>query len=168
MSARLNTSFRKFCLTGLACGMTALASQAAGAALDFELSDGQHFVRLADLPPRVTVVNFWRTDCPPCVRELPVLAEFARRGQARIITIALQRPAETTAAPEVVQTALQAPLTQLHGPSEPRGLLARFGDRSGALPHTVVLDAERRPCAQRSGEINAAWLTAALGNCPAP
>lgn len=155
-------------LANMAFAAPDLAAQPAKSALDFELSDGQRFVRLAELPPRLTVINFWRADCPPCVRELPALAELAQRGEARVITIALQRPAETAAAPAVVQAALQAPLTLLHGPSDPRGLLARFGDHSGALPHTVVLDAERRPCAQRSGEINAAWLTAALGLCPAP
>ena len=41
-------------------------------ALDFELSDGARFVRLAALPERPTVVNFWRADCPPCLRELPL------------------------------------------------------------------------------------------------
>ncbi|WP_415034787.1 TlpA family protein disulfide reductase [Azonexus sp.] len=136
-------------------------------ALDFELSDGQRFIRLATLPERPTVVNFWRADCPPCLRELPLLAAFANQGTARVITIALQRPNETANAPEHVLNALRPPLLALHGPSEPRGLLARFGNRSGALPHTVILDTQRRRCAQHSGEINAHWLQQQLALCAA-
>lgn len=133
--------------------------------LDFELPDGQRFITLSALPAQPTVVNFWRADCPPCVREIPELARIAREGKARVITIALQRPNETTAAPAAIQAALQRPLIALHGPGEPRGLLARFGNRSGALPHTVILDATRRICLQHTGEVNQRWLAEALAAC---
>lgn len=137
------------------------------AALDFELSDGRQFVRLSKLPPALTVLNFWRADCPPCVREMPLLAAFARDDKARVITVALQKPAETLAAPAAVLSALAPPLIALSGPSEPRGLLARFGNPHGALPHTVVLDAQRHVCAQRTGEIDESWLRMALNRCAA-
>ncbi len=137
----------------------------AGSALDFELADARQFVRLSALPPQVTLVNFWRADCPPCLREMPLLAELARQGRVRVITVALQRPAETAAAPAVIGDSLQAPVLSLHGPSAPRGLLARFGNPHGALPHTVVLDAERRPCGQHGGEISPAWLAQTLAAC---
>ncbi|WP_306606721.1 TlpA disulfide reductase family protein [Azonexus sp.] len=133
--------------------------------LDFELSDGHRFITLSSLPAMPTVVNFWRADCPPCLREMPELAALARSGQARVITVALQRPTETAAAPAEIQAVLRAPLLVLHGPSEPRGLLARFGNRIGALPHTVILDTGRRACAQRTGEINRQWLAASLTAC---
>lgn len=135
--------------------------------LDFDLSDGQRFISLSELPAMPTVVNFWRADCPPCVREMPALAALAREGKVRVVTIALQKPSETTAAPAAIQTALQPPLLSLHGPSEPRGLLARFGNRAGALPHTVILDTARRACVQRTGEINHRWLVDNLATCSA-
>lgn len=134
-------------------------------ALDFELSDGQHFVRLADLPPRITLVNFWRHDCPACLREMPLLATLAREGKLRVVAVALHRPNETLLAPPAVQDALAAPLLALFGPGEPRGLLSRFGNRPGALPHTVVLDSRRHPCAQLTGEISQAWAESALARC---
>lgn len=133
--------------------------------LDFELSDGARFVRLSELPPHITVVNFWRSDCPSCLREMPVLAELARRGEARVVAVALQRPSETNAAPAPILAALQPPMQLLHGPSEPRGLLARFGNRVGALPYTVILDTTRRPCARHIGEIDANWLIKATETC---
>jgi len=154
----------------LAQTSTALAADprsVAKAALDFELSDGHRFVTLAALPAQPTVINFWRADCPPCVREMPELAALAREGRVRVITVALQRPAETAAAPAAIQSALQPPLLSLHGPSEPRGLLARFGNRIGALPHTVILDTDRRACVQRTGEINHRWLVDNLATCSA-
>lgn len=141
------------------------AGVAHAAPLDFELSDGRRFVRLSELPPRVTVVNFWRSDCPPCLREMPLIGRFARRGKARVIAVAVQKPVETLAAPEAVLEALLPPVLALNGPNEPRGLLARFGNPIGALPYTVVLDANRIPCARHAGEIHAAWLDRAVQAC---
>lgn len=133
--------------------------------LDFELSDGRKFVQLSQLPAKTSVINFWRFDCPPCVREMPLLADNARNNKARIITIALHKPSETLTAPDPVLAALRPPTIALTGPSEPRGLLARFGNPAGALPHTLVLDAQRRPCAQRTGEITQDWLETAIARC---
>ncbi len=135
---------------------------------DFELAGDRRFVRLAELPAQTTLINFWRSDCPPCVREMPLLAELAQSGKVRVITVALQRPQETAAAPATITEALKPPLLSLHGPSEPRGLLARFGNPHGALPHTVLLDPERHPCGQHTGELSSAWLAAATAACSTP
>ena len=152
-------------MVGLCASVTVNAENEAKNGLDFELSDGQQFVQLSKLPAQTTVINFWRFDCPPCIREMPLLAAQARGNKARIITIALHRPSETLAAPAAVQSALRPPTIALSGPGEARGLLARFGNRQGALPHTLVLDAHRRPCAQRTGEITQDWLETAIAHC---
>src|SRR5215203_2996693 len=34
-------------------------------------------VSLDEYQGRVVFLNFWTTDCPPCVRELPAFAQFA-------------------------------------------------------------------------------------------
>lgn len=135
------------------------------AALDFELADAQRFIRLSDLPARVTVVNFWRYDCPPCLRELPLLSEAARQDKARIITIALHRPGDTARLDDSLQTLLHPPLMSLSGPPDPKGLLQRFGNPAGALPYTVFLDPQRRSCARHFGELTAAGLAQALQRC---
>ncbi len=46
---------------------------------DFELPllDGAALVSPADFAGRPLFLNFWTTWCPPCVRELPALEEFA-------------------------------------------------------------------------------------------
>ncbi|BBN90277.1 TlpA family protein disulfide reductase [Azospira sp. I09] len=130
--------------------------------LDFELGGEDGFVRLSAQPPQVSVVNFWRSDCPPCVREMPLLEQTARHHpQIRVVAVAVQQRSETAAGP----LHPTPPVLLLHAPSTPRGLLSRFGNPSGALPHTVVLDRERRPCARRTGELDEAWLEAALRRC---
>jgi cytochrome c biogenesis protein CcmG, thiol:disulfide interchange protein DsbE len=36
-------------------------------------------VVLEDLQGRVTLINFWGTWCPPCIRELPEIADLSKR-----------------------------------------------------------------------------------------
>lgn len=134
-------------------------------ALDFELSDGKRFIRLTELPRQATIINFWRADCPPCLRELPHLARLARTGKVRVIAVALQRPSETAALPKAMQDSLQPPVLLLHGPTEPRGLLARFGNRIGGLPHTVWLTSDGALCARKTGEFDLEWLTSHQNTC---
>lgn len=141
------------------------AGEMAQTALDFELAGERQFVRLSELPPRTTLINFWRSDCPPCVREMPQLAELARRGEIRVITVAVQRPYETERAPAVVAASLHPPILSLHAPGEVRGLLARFGNRTGALPYTIILNPERHPCASHTGELQPAWLDQSQARC---
>lgn len=133
---------------------------------DFELArlDGSGFVRLSALPPRPTLINFWRADCPPCLRELPLLLAAAEEGRFRLITVAVQSRGETRAYwPQTpgwpdIHLALLAP-------ANPAGLLRRFGNRSGALPHSVMLDGCGGVCARRTGEVDAGWLEQALRQC---
>jgi len=78
-----------------------------------------------------------------------------------VISIALQKPAETRFSP----LSPKPPVLSLHGPSQPQGLLARFGNRIGALPFTVGLTPGRESCAQQIGEISAEWLEKSRHHC---
>jgi thiol-disulfide isomerase/thioredoxin len=148
--------------------MTAVPAQAAAdsSALDFELSliDRGGFLRLSELPPGVTVVNFWRADCPPCVAELPLLVEAAQRLGFRLVTISLQTPGETRAHwPRIPGD--PASHVALLGPSEPRGLLRRFGNASGAIPYSAMLRPDGSLCAKHTGEIGLDWIRENLAKC---
>jgi len=133
---------------------------------DFELArvDSAGFVRLAELPPRPTLINFWRHDCPPCVRELPLLLAAAEEGGFRLITVAVQSRAETRAYWPQTPGRLDAHLALL-APANPAGLLRRFGNRSGALPHSVMLDGRGGICAHRTGEVDASRLAEMRRQC---
>lgn len=59
---------------------------------DFALPglDGET-VRLSDYAGQTVFLNFWRTDCPPCVREMPAFQEFTRQqaesGDAVVLAV---------------------------------------------------------------------------------
>ncbi len=149
----------------LAAGLAALGHVAcASAQLDLELPtlDGARFFSLSQVRGRPVVLNFWDDECPPCVREMPL---FDRVSQARndvlFVGIAL---AERRRSLDFLE-AHAVTYLQLAAPPEPRGVLRRFSNRIGALPHTVVLRPDHTLCAIRTGEVDAAWLDSALSRC---
>lgn len=156
-----------YLLGAVLCYLLLVFSTPAFAQFDFELPGGEvgaekGFLRLSTLPPKPTLINFWRSDCPPCLRELPLLNRYAaEHPEIRVVTIALQKPSETSVAP----VKPQAPVISLHGPSQPQGLLARYGNRIGALPFTVLLTPERENCAHSTGEVSEDWLKAQHSRC---
>lgn len=133
---------------------------------DFELApvDGGDFVRLSELPPRPTLVNFWRADCPPCVHELPMLLGQAERLGFRLVTVALQSLMDTRAFWPKTPGGPAVHLALL-GPSDPTGLLRRFGNRSGAIPQSVWLRPDGSRCAGRIGEVSKEWVEAGFRAC---
>ena len=151
---------------GCLIGVLALLFAANAQALDFELPlvDGGKFQRLSNLSPRITLVNFWRADCPPCIAELPLLVDAAQRLGFRLVSVALQTPGETRAHWPRVPGSPGSHVALL-GPSEPRGLLRRFGNASGAIPYSAMLRPDGSLCVKRMGEIEQGWITDNLAKC---
>lgn len=130
--------------------------------LELAKLDGTAFIRLSDFSGKLVVLNFWRSDCPPCVAETPVLSAFAKAyPEVRVIGIATE---EHSRARRFVNLH-RIDFMQLKAPAQSDGLLRRFGNTSGALPYTVVLDMQHRNCQSKSGAIDQAWLQAAIGAC---
>lgn len=135
-------------------------------ALDFELfsiQNGQS-VRLKALPPQITLVNFWRADCPPCVKELPLLIAMSERLNIRLVTISVQTLSETKSHWHQVPGNRETHIALL-APSNPSGILRRFGNQSGAIPHSVLLNTKNQMCGKRTGEIDESWMEASLLQC---
>ena len=63
----------------------------AAGAFTLEAADGKIY-RLADLKGKWVVVNFWATWCPPCIKEIPDLAAFAKahNSDALVLGVALE------------------------------------------------------------------------------
>lgn len=138
-----------------------IVCQAGAAPLRFDLPrlDGAGQLQLRAFQGRAVVLNFWASNCLPCVRELPIFhAQAARQPALPVIGIAVD-----------TQTAAQAFLRR-HPASYPQALappslLNEFGNRIKGLPYTVILNSQHRICARRLGAVDAAWLATAVAAC---
>ena len=108
-------------------------------------------VALASLRGKPLLVNFWATWCPPCVKELPQLdrfhREFAPRGW-QVLGIAID------SADAVREFLAKTPVGYPVGLGGLEGTtLARtLGNESGALPFSVLFDANGRLTHRKLGE----------------
>ncbi|TNC77821.1 TlpA family protein disulfide reductase [Janthinobacterium lividum] len=138
-----------------------LAGHAAAAPLSFDLArlDGEGRLKLGQFQNQPVVLNFWASNCLPCIRELPILhAQAAKQPKIPFIGIAID-----------TRAAAQAFLRQ-HRASYPQALaspalLPIFGNQIKGLPYTVILTSQHRVCTRRLGPVDAAWLAKAVAAC---
>ena len=110
-------------------------------------------VDLGQLTGQPTVINLWATWCPPCRREMPVLARAqAERPGVRFIFL------NQGEAPATIARYLQAEGLDLR--NVVLDLKAEVGRHygSGGLPLTLFFDAQGRLQASRMGELSRATL----------
>lgn len=113
------------------------------------------------LKGKPVVINFWATWCPPCIREMPDLANLARElgDDAAIIGIAadsephVQKFTEKT--PGIDFPLLMAGYKALN-------LSKQWGNEKGGLPFTVVLDAQGQIHWRHSGALDIEALRSML------
>jgi len=135
--------------------------------LEFELAtlNGGEFVKLDDFVNRAILINVWGTDCPPCVKETPLL-----NAQSQIYTNVQFLGIGTDDRISSLRFAnrFHVRYPELRVPQDPGGLLRRLGDSDGALPFTVVLDTQHRICASHLGAVDEEWIADAVHRCSAP
>lgn len=157
-------------LLALVGGVWLAYADAAGATstqpLEFELAtlDGARFVKVSDFPDRMVLVNVWGSECPPCVKETPLLnAQSHKYPSVQFLGVGTD---DRLMSLRFVD-AYRVDYPQLQAPKDPSGLLRRLGDPHGALPFTVLLDKEHRICAQHAGAVDEEWLATAVHVCGA-
>lgn len=126
-------------------------------------TDGQTH-RLADLHGSVVVVNFWASWCPPCIKEMPMLAAASRTHAAsgvRVIGIGIDRRDNILR----IQQERNIPYPLWLGSAQALNLTRSLGNGAQGLPFTLLLDREGRLRATRLGLLDEAelarWLTLA-------
>lgn len=130
-----------------------------GAAVGDQRPDFRHgnlqgeWVSASDFDGQLLLVNFWATWCPPCVREMPILqaASEAHAGQLAVVGIAIDEPGPVR---EFVED-LGITYPILIGATDVIATQRAWGNRSGALPYTVLVDAEGIIRWQHLGEVTA-------------
>lgn len=125
--------------------------------------DGQP-VQLHDYLGKPLVINLWATWCPPCRREMPVLAKAQAREQNVTFLIVNQGEGEAEIRRFLAHSGLELDNLLLDGGG-------RLGQQVGsrALPTTLFYDAQGRQVGSHLGELSQASLARALESLrPAP
>lgn len=107
-------------------------------------------ITTGSLRGKVTLVNFWATDCVPCRREMPELVRtYARYGSQGLALVAVAMRHDP---PNHVLHYVQTHRLPFTVALDPMGELARaFGDVR-VTPTLVVIDREGRIAARIQGE----------------
>jgi len=132
--------------------------------MEFELAtlDGSAFIKLDDFANRPILINVWGTECPPCVKETPLLnAQSQIYKNVQFLGIGTDDRISSLR----FANRFHVRYPELQAPKNPSGLLRKLGDTVGALPFTVVLDTEHRICASRLGGVDADWIASAVKQC---
>jgi len=107
---------------------------------DFSLPDINGQLRsVGEWDGKVLAVNFWATWCPPCLDEIPefVLLQSKYETQGlQFVGVALHKPEEVRQF--VIDNNMNYPV--LAGEIEVIKLAESLGNRTGALPYTVIID----------------------------
>ena len=132
-----------------------------------------HSIPLADLEGRQTllddwrsdilVVNFWAPWCAPCRREIPALIEIQREFEAhgvRVIGLAFDNPEQVRRFADEYR--IDYPLFVAGNRSAMYN--AAFGNTSGSLPFTALLDRDLHVLFRHNGEMTRDSLRRQLEN----
>lgn len=100
------------------------------------------------------VINYWATWCPPCVEELPLLADLDARRDTdgiAVLTIALEfEPAAVSAFMD--QLGLSLPIW-IEKPSRKDSSVS-FGNLRSVLPYSVLLDRDGKVLRRKAGKLS--------------
>ncbi|HET8791655.1 MAG TPA: TlpA disulfide reductase family protein [Modicisalibacter sp.] len=119
--------------------------------LTLENLDGQS-VNLADLQGETVVLNLWATWCPPCLREMPLLAEADERDD---VTVVVANQGESLLA---VTRYLDAQgLDFAHALLDPEQRLMVITESPG-LPTSLLFDPQGQLIERHIGELSRAQL----------
>lgn len=113
------------------------------------------------------LINFWATWCGPCREEFPDLVEIGKDHKDKIdlITVTLDEPSEINGPvlEFLTQMGYDSPAFLLKTRDQDAAINLVSKDWTGALPFTILLNANGDPVYTRQGKFNPVTLVAEIG-----
>lgn len=112
---------------------------------------------------RIVLYNFWAAWCPPCRREIPVFNEvrdFYHDDGFEVVGIAID---ERDAVTEFLAGLGDISYPQLIGVDTGMQAMAEYGNKSGGLPYSVLVDQQGRIRYVKQGELRKGDLIQQIG-----
>ena len=139
-------------VAGIWFGQSILSSRTGPAARpDFNLPDMHGKMHsLATWQDKVIVLNFWATWCPPCREEIPAFIELQKRhgdSGIQVIGIAVDNLREVVA--YYAGAGMNYPV--LIGEDGAMSVMTDFGNTTGSLPYSVILNRQGEIIARKLG-----------------
>jgi len=126
----------------------------------WQTSDGKS-VDTKEWREKVLVINFWASWCPPCVEEMPTLdklqAEFKSQN-VLFVGIGIDSPSNIREFLE--KTPVSYPI--VIGGLEGSNISKQMGNAQGALPYTVIVNAQGKATSSKLGKISEEELRSAI------
>ena len=150
----------------LCAGLSPLSAQsgairAGAAAPDFsvQMTDGTTRA-LSSLRGKPVMLHFWATWCPPCVRELPMIAEAAQTYAGRLEVLAISAGETRKTVSSYLSRQGGALSSLVSGYDDTAEVSFLYG--VSAIPTTVFIDARGVITAVQVGAFSASALDAAI------
>lgn len=118
--------------------------------------DFDEFEKLLKVRPHKTyVVNFWATWCKPCIKEIPEfekLQKVYREQGVEVVLVSLDFPnkVDRQLLPYVEEQKLMSQVILLDDPNQNHWIPKVDKDWSGAIPATLIFNADRREFYEKS------------------
>ena len=107
---------------------------------DYTLSNSEgEQVSAADFDGKVVLANFWATWCAPCRKEMPMLVELHKAYEARGLEVVGIAMDELEQARKFAMD-LGVDYTVLVGTTEVMAAAREYGNLTGVLPYSVLID----------------------------
>ena len=110
---------------------------------------------------KTLVINFWGSWCPPCVEEMPMLADVSKElnpQETLLIGLGIDSPSNIRDFLAKTPIPYQIVLGGLYGSNWGK----RLGNEQGALPYTVILSQEGKVTFSKLGKITKDELISGL------
>ncbi len=134
----------------------------AGRRPEFWLPDPQGVRHgISEWDGKLLVINFWATWCPPCLHEIPVFIALQERFRSRgvqFLGIAIDDGENVRAFADEI--GLNYPT--LHGQLDAIEVMGAYGNKTGGLPFTVLVDPSGNIVARHAGALDEPAATALL------